>query len=385
MKIWYAVNIRLPTEKAHGYQIMKMCEAFVACGASVTLVIPDRNNQITEDPFAFYGIRKEFDIVRLPIIQSPWHMELIFSIMYPFLVVSFVINAWRFLTLHAQEGDLIYTRDPEFAWLFSGRFRTMYEAHGWNKISYLAKLARNRLFGCIAVTRHLARLYIRHGFPSERIFVEHDGVDLDDFERLPSRHAARDMLGLPHDVALIGCVGKYSALGMKKGVEMFMDAVMRLPHPAHGVIVGGVGTELDIMKAYARSAGATDRFSIVPFVPHARALLYMRAMDVLVLPSPPRKFFAYYSSPLKLFEYMASGTPIVASDLPAIREVVSHGETALLAIPDDADSFASAIMKFIHDPTRGHAMALRAAERAAGYSWLGRAGRILSHADHTHR
>ncbi len=383
--LWYVANIRLPTEKAHGYQIMKMCEAFASCGVAVTLVVPDRYNPIIEDPFAFYGMRKSFDVARMPVIQSPWYSEPAFTFFLPLLIMSFMFQVHRFLTTHAGSADLLYTRDPESAWLLSRRFGVVYEAHGWGNASYLAWAARSRLTGCVAVTRHLAELYICNGFPAGRVFAEHDGADPADFEELPSRDEARRILGLPADIPLVGYVGKYSALGMKKGVETFMDAVSLLPRPAHGVIVGGVDDELNIMKAYTRSAGATDRFSIIPFVPHARALLYMRAMDVLVLPSPPLKFFAYHSSPLKLFEYMASGTPIVTSDLPALREVIVHGETALLAIPDDADSFASAIMKLIHDPARGHAIALRAAEQATSYSWLGRARRILSYAYHTDR
>lgn len=53
MKITYIANIRIPTEKAHGYAIMKMCEQFAKLGASLDLVVPDRRNQLKEDPFYF--------------------------------------------------------------------------------------------------------------------------------------------------------------------------------------------------------------------------------------------------------------------------------------------------------------------------------------------
>ena len=54
MKLYYIANARIPTEKAHGVQIMKMCEAFVDAGHEVKLIVPKRKNPIQEDPFAYY-------------------------------------------------------------------------------------------------------------------------------------------------------------------------------------------------------------------------------------------------------------------------------------------------------------------------------------------
>ncbi len=65
MRILYIANIRLPTEKAHGVQIAKMCEAFVLQGVEVELVVPTRRTHITENPFAYYGVKKVFSIKRI--------------------------------------------------------------------------------------------------------------------------------------------------------------------------------------------------------------------------------------------------------------------------------------------------------------------------------
>jgi len=62
MKIYYLANARIPTEKAHGFQIMKMCEGFANQGVNVELIIPQRYNYIKDDPFKFYGIRNNFKI-----------------------------------------------------------------------------------------------------------------------------------------------------------------------------------------------------------------------------------------------------------------------------------------------------------------------------------
>lgn len=62
MNIAYLANIRLPTEKAHGVQIMKTCEAFARHGAKITLIVSSRNRTIQQDPFAYYNVKRNFDV-----------------------------------------------------------------------------------------------------------------------------------------------------------------------------------------------------------------------------------------------------------------------------------------------------------------------------------
>ena len=72
MKILYIANIRLPTEKAHGIQIMKMCEAFADIGHKVELIVPWRFNFIKIEPFEYYGVKKNFKITKLPSLDLVW-------------------------------------------------------------------------------------------------------------------------------------------------------------------------------------------------------------------------------------------------------------------------------------------------------------------------
>jgi hypothetical protein len=69
MKIVYVANARLPTERAHGLQIMQMCDAFARAGHEVALVVPDRQNPITATPWEYYGLEPCFMIVRVPIFD----------------------------------------------------------------------------------------------------------------------------------------------------------------------------------------------------------------------------------------------------------------------------------------------------------------------------
>src|SRR5262245_52079 len=94
MRITYITNSRLPTEKAHGIQIMKTIEAIASLGYSVELVIPNRKNPIQEDLFSFYGVKKNIEVIRLWCLDSVRFGFLGFIIEW----LSFAENVfWTFL------------------------------------------------------------------------------------------------------------------------------------------------------------------------------------------------------------------------------------------------------------------------------------------------
>ncbi|PJF33205.1 MAG: hypothetical protein CUN49_19155, partial [Candidatus Thermofonsia Clade 1 bacterium] len=94
--------------------------------------------------------------------------------------------------------------------------------------------------------------------------------------------------------------------------------------------------------------------------------------DVCALPLPFTEHFAYYASPLKLFEYMCVGKAILASELPAIAEVVQHEETALLCPPEDRDAFSAALTRLFEDAPLRARLGEAARARSADYTWAAR-------------
>jgi glycosyltransferase involved in cell wall biosynthesis len=92
---------------------------------------------------------------------------------------------------------------------------------------------------------------------------------------------------------------------------------------------------------------------------------------------PTTDHFAYYASPLKLFEYMAVGRPIVSSDHPATAEVVRDGETALLVPPENDDALADALCRLYDDPALRERLGDAAKQESTQYSWQARAEHIL--------
>jgi glycosyltransferase involved in cell wall biosynthesis len=86
----------------------------------------------------------------------------------------------------------------------------------------------------------------------------------------------------------------------------------------------------------------------------------------------------YFTSPLKLYEYMAAGLPIVASDLPSLREVLRHDENALLVPPDEPAALADSLGRLLTDAALGERLRRQAHADVQGRTWSARAASVLS-------
>jgi len=114
----------------------------------------------------------------------------------------------------------------------------------------------------------------------------------------------------------------------------------------------------------------------VEFRPHDEIALWLKSADVLVLPNTGRqKVSLYYTSPMKLFEYMASGTPIVASSLPSILEILNKSN-AVTVEPDNPKALAQGIEMIMNNKAFGGQIAGQAEKDVGGYTWLARADKI---------
>jgi glycosyltransferase involved in cell wall biosynthesis len=177
-------------------------------------------------------------------------------------------------------------------------------------------------------------------------------------------------------------VGYVGHLYPGRGVEVLMQLARRLSE-ADVHIVGG--TEQDIASWRSQAKGITN-MHWHGYVPPARVDAFRQAMDVLVSPYQQSVVVAggaletsRWMSPLKIFEYMAARKPIVASDLPVLREVLSHGVNALLVPPGSIEAWVSAIETLQRDPTLRDRLANQAfADVSARFTWMHRAQDVLA-------
>jgi glycosyltransferase involved in cell wall biosynthesis len=397
-KVVYVANARLPTEKAHGYQICKMCEALALNGTEVVLLHPKRQQ---EDPtlqrstvFEYYGIPPVFTVRTLP----NWDV-MPFSRYLPargFMPIFFAhALAWGLYAAryaHREGADLYYTRESSAAfWLVRRGLPTVYEGHVVPKHGQRWLLTRTAAHPALrlslVLTSFIKQRFMDLGFPAAKVRVLPDGVDLSLFDKLPSREACRGRLGLPLDRPVIGYVGRFQTMEMEKGIPELVQAMAAIPQLwGKEPLLLCVGGPMEAVPTYEEIARRhrlpAHRLCFVDRVPNSEVPLWMRASDVLTIPWPWTEFSAYFTSPMKLFEYMAASVPIVATDLPAIREVLRHGENAWLVTPGDAKALADGINRVLSDRPLAERIAQQAKRQAPNYCWNSRASAVLDAARH---
>lgn len=365
MKILYIASIRLPTEKAHGVQIMKTCEAFSQIGKEVKLIVPNYSNRIKDDPFEYYEVKKIFSVKKLIGIRLMYLGKVGFFLenLIFFLRVFFTKDFW--------ETDYVYSRDEILSWLSNlfGR-KTIWETHT-GSYNFFAKnlLKKSELIVCIS--QGLKDFYISKG-SKLKIIVAHDGVDLDSFKLKVDIEKMKKSLGLPMDKKIIMYAGRLDGW---KGTETFISASKSWSDQgvsALGVVVGGNDSEVvELSRKWP-----TTRF--LRFVPYKELVNYLKIADVLVVPNTAKsEISSYYTSPLKVFAYMASGVPIVASDLPSIREILNQNNSILIK-SDNADALIDGVKKVLEDSHMAGIIANQALLDVKKYTWLERAKTIIS-------
>lgn len=372
-KIFYISNIRFPTEKAHGYQIAKMCEAFSDSGEEVELIVPNRHNNFNHKAETYYGLRQPLTVKYLNIFDAqahPWIPE----------VVAFGITSFSFLLaclfLKLEKNSIVYTRSPELAKLFTLRgYQTIFECHQLPKrfipfYAWQIKKSDRIITISHGLKNDLMKIF---GIPEEKISVAPDGVDLATFDVKLGRAQARNQLNLP----LGGKIAVYAGqLHDWKGVDVLANTAQIMPSVKF-YFIGG--TEESIVKF--RSKFSNPEFTNIPNLPRPSLAAWLKAADVLVLPNTAKSAISErYTSPLKLFEYMASGTPIVSSDLPSLREILDQNE-AEFCRPDDPVDLAKAIQKSLNDTSAAQAKADKAYAKVKKYSWSNRSRTILESLD----
>jgi glycosyltransferase involved in cell wall biosynthesis len=382
VKLVYIANARIPTEKAHGLQIVKTCEAMTLAGVDVQLIVPRRVNtpqmQQVDDLWAHYGVTAPFRVVYLRCLDLQPLIRISLDLWFRLVTLTFGMSALRFLI--DQRGKrhsvLIYTRDEHLApWLVRLKrllsLSVFFEAHAVRSASWARRLFG--VDGIVAISEGLKREFVALGLPPERCLVAPDGVDLSKYAHLPHRSQARRLLGLSSDRPIVCYTGHLYAW---KGVYTLVESAILLPEAVF-VIVGGMPEDVDALRQFAAQRHA-DNVQLVGHVPPREVPLYQSAADVLVLPnSAGEKISALYTSPLKLFEYMAAGRPIVASDLSSMREVLIDRANAMLVEPDAPRALARTLNVVLADPGLQRRLAAQAQMAVQAYTWQRRTCRIV--------
>jgi glycosyltransferase involved in cell wall biosynthesis len=250
------------------------------------------------------------------------------------------------VTVHCSVGHTLTGRGL--------RTRLLRALGGW-----VERSALRRADAVVVLTDRTAAALAADGVPAGRVHTIPSGFD-------PALFAGTSPdvftgVGRPR----IGYVGR---LAPQKRTDRLVEAVGRMREPASLVVVGD-GPDRERVQALA---AGRPRTHLTGFVEHTAVPAVLASLDVLVLPS------AYEEMGSVLTEAMASGLPVVASDVGGIPEVVRHGETGLLVPPGDVDALAAALDRLAADPGLRARLAAGARARAAAYAWPRLAARVAA-------
>jgi glycosyltransferase involved in cell wall biosynthesis len=378
--LYYFGIANLPGKMAHSIQEMQMCEAFVEAGEEVIYlhghVLGEREKVMWDDVSKYYGLETRFT---LKTFRNLYGKTGRFTKIGT-LSMSVPMATYIFLEVLAgriDHDDTIYGRNYYPLYFLTELLNLVPDERSPTVIfefhDPIKKRFKQRFFdqvdGVVCITEKLAEYTVEtYGVERNRILVAPDGVDLGPYEEL-TQQEAREKLGLPPNEDIVMYIGH---LYEEKGVETLVRAAEGLDASVY--IVGGYEEDIERVK---RDAGHSENVVFTGFVEPAEIPAYQIAADVLVAPyeEDSREFI----SPLKLFEYMAAGRPIVASDRDVLQEVLVDEENALLFEMGNDDALLRVLERILDDEALAERLGHSAGEDIEQYTWNRRAKHVLSY------
>lgn len=259
----------------------------------------------------------------------------------------------------------------------------VWKARHWGEFHWLgaAELAeRVNLEGAdlvVVVSRVLRDTLVEAGVPIRKILLNPNGVDPEQFRTDVDSAPVRQKYRLGERLV----VGFSGTFGVWHGIPTLAAALPRLAAtlPDARFLLVGDGPLRHTIDTAVESAGIQEQVILPGLVPHARMPEYLAACDVLLSPHGRQADGrAFFGSPTKLYEYMAAGKAIVASDTGQIGEVLTDSQTALLVAPDDTEALTRAVLRLAGDaPLRARLGAAARRQAETEHTWRRNAERVL--------
>lgn len=373
MNIVAIAGSTIPSDTANSIQVMKACNALVQLGHELTLIVPGddqvKRNSSGVNLKTHYGLQTDFPIEWLSSSSRR----------------RFTWDSIR--RAKKLKANLIYTWFPQSA-VFGllHRIPTIFEIHLqptgafgplWHRA--FAKLpGRKRLASITQALVDILENDFHMLMDLDDVVIAPNGVELERFASLPDPVTARGQLNL-REAPTVMCTGHLYA---GRGAELFVALARAIPD-AHFVWVGGRQEDIEFWRQRVDSNHIYN-ITFVGFIPNGSLPLYQAAADILVMPysssimgSSGTADSAAVASPMKMFEYMATGRAIASAYLPVIREVLNENN-AVFCKPDDIASWKFSLERLLHDQKLRLQLGSQARQDVQGYTWLARAERILN-------
>jgi len=199
--------------------------------------------------------------------------------------------------------------------------------------------------------------------PWDKVDVIPNAIDASKYYTSVDRGSVRQRYGVGWGEKLILCVGR---LVPQKGIEYFIGAIPSIAsrYPEAKFIIVGEGWSRDFLEAEARASGHGKKIRFTGFVPDKEVIDLMTSADVLVVPS------VYEPFGIVALEGMATGVPVVASQVGGLSEVIEHDRTGIFVYPRSSKSITWGVDRILSDPSHAKWLTENAKdELQKAYSW----------------
>jgi glycosyltransferase involved in cell wall biosynthesis len=366
MRIGVVSSSRIPSTTANSIQVMKICDSYKQLGYEVYLFVP-KNKKVEWDQLSkLYGISHKFDIISIQTLKFLRNYD--FTIVVGLLVFLMRIN-------------LIHTWLPQIA-LISGFLNKPYllELHELpsGKIAPIifriifASKHKKRFLPISTALKILYEDKFQFNFATDEVRIAPDGVDLDRYQNIKDLNHLREKLGINDSFLAVYTGHLYKGRGM----ELLIRLAEKLPEVKF-LWVGGRERDVSYWKntIYKRNI---QNIIITGFIENEKIPQYQSIGDVLLMPYENQVSgssggnTADFCSPMKMFEYMATGKPIISSDLPVFHEILNN-KNAIFCYYGNIDQWVEAILRIKNNPDTGSKLGNQAKKDVLNYSWIERA------------
>jgi glycosyltransferase involved in cell wall biosynthesis len=374
----------LPQPRADLVQVVNCANAAANLGYSTVLTYLDLETnwinplkwlhpfhpQLPEEKLRkFYNIQNKLKVAALPIPRSRVQTQNKWG--HP----STIVSKYYFPVHMRSQTQIVHTRDWNFvkAAIFNG-IPAIYEHHHHEEKQFEAQIVNHPLFQvAVTVADTVRATMIASGMPPEKVVTLHNGFNQLFLQRQPTAAQEWRQKLLADSQKLAVYAG---ALHPFKGVDLLIEVARTLPE-VQFVFAGGDAAQV---SAYQGLCQQVPNAKFLGYVLHDQLASLLQAADVLVHPHCSGQA-ATFTSPLKFFDYLSSGTPIVSTEIPPLMEFQAAGVVAGWCEPDHPVKLAEAIAHVLESHPRkpeGYADSITFVQR---FSWENRIAKILDHVD----
>ncbi|MBD2795688.1 glycosyltransferase family 4 protein [Xenorhabdus sp. 18] len=362
MKIAYIDPYPVPDYRVASLQILQNVDAFARQGHRVYLITPKGQTQVEE--ILGRSLPPSVELIALHDIRRKWYFPLNTQKLF-YLQVSHWLKEHQvdaLFTRNIKMANYLLCHHPDIPHFFESHevfSQSFKESHDllnrknqrkYHKLRNIEQQVYESSQVVFVLTSLLQEDIYQQYSVKTPIVVAPDGVDMLAVESTKQTPASRDHhSALPKKVLYLGSLHRW------KGVPTVMKAMFYLDNVELD-IAGGTTEQIERLRQVAEQIGVSDKVNFLGFIQPKKRFQVIADSDICVLPLTKTSIGSRYTSPLKLFEYMAMGKPVVISDFPSIRDAVDE-DAVNFADSENAESFAEQIQWLINHPAEMKAKA----------------------------